>query len=131
MPIEVQATHYGLRSTVWDPITPEEEQSWLASVKAMVPQLDPFYGQLVDLRRLRVDALTDPNLVKSAMEFVLAHGLQRSAVIVDDPVIAMHTKRLSWETGVYRWERYLDASEEPDWERVALDWIDHAIDPDL
>ncbi|MGB9500437.1 MAG: hypothetical protein ACKVE4_12015 [Dissulfuribacterales bacterium] len=34
------------------------------------------------------------------------------------------------ETGIYEWERYIDVSSSPDWERIAVDWISKGIDPD-
>lgn len=131
MPVRLEVTHFGLRSTVWDPLTVQEERSWLAGIKEQVPTLETFYGQLIDLRGRGVGGLSDPSIVVDAMHYVLAHGLLRSAVVVADPLIAMHVKRLSWDSGVYEWERYIDASVEPDWERLAVEWIDHGIDPDL
>jgi hypothetical protein len=129
MPSEVTATYFGIRIRTWDPLTYAEQEQWLQDLTALVPTLDPFYGQLVDLRDLRGICASDPALIEEGMNLVLACGLKRSAVIVSDPVTAMEVKRMAWETGVHEWERYLDASSEPDWERLALDWIDHAIDP--
>lgn len=131
MPIEVVPTYYGIRTTAWDPLTTAEEIVWVSRLRSLIPTLDTFYGQLVDLRGRRLDGLTNVDLVQEAMELVLAHGLQRSAVIVADSAVAMLTKRVALEMGVYACERYIDASAEPGWERLALEWLDHGLDPDL
>ena len=54
----------------------------------------------------------------------------RSAVILSSPVIAAQFRRIGGETGIGQWERYIDASTEPDWEEVGMNWLLHAIEPD-
>ncbi|MBU0984121.1 MAG: hypothetical protein KKA42_09650 [candidate division Zixibacteria bacterium] len=54
----------------------------------------------------------------------------RSAVILRSPVTTAQFKRIAGETGIFRNERYIDASSLPDWEQIALDWVEKAIDPE-
>ena len=56
--------------------------------------------------------------------------MTRSVVILSDPVIRRQFEDLAKETGIYEWERYIDASTTPNWEKVGLDWLIHAYDPD-
>ncbi len=37
-------------------------------------------------------------------------GMTRSVVILDSAIMAMQFKRLAKDTGIYQWERYIDAS---------------------
>ena len=34
------------------------------------------------------------------------------------------------ETGIYEWERYIDASKTPKWEEIGIEWLVNNIDPD-
>lgn len=34
------------------------------------------------------------------------------------------------QTGIYEWERYIDSSSVSNWEKVGLEWIEMAVDPD-
>ena len=59
-----------------------------------------------------------------------AKGMQRSVVILSSAAIVMQFKRMAKETGIYEWERYIDASKHPDYEKPAVDWLTKGIDPD-
>jgi hypothetical protein len=52
-------------------------------------------------------------------------------VILENAVITLQFRRLAKETGIYNWERYIDASKHKDWEKIGLDWVERGIDPDL
>ncbi|MCK7514850.1 MAG: hypothetical protein MZV70_69840 [Desulfobacterales bacterium] len=51
-------------------------------------------------------------------------GLKRSAVILNSATTTLQFKRIAKESGIDSWERYFDASNEPDWEKKAMDWLD-------
>jgi len=57
-------------------------------------------------------------------------GMERSAVILSSAVVTMQFKRIAQETGIYQWERYIDASKVANWEEVAKKWLVNAEDPD-
>lgn len=56
--------------------------------------------------------------------------MQRSAVVLSNAILTLQFKRIAKETGIYEWERYIDASKNPNWEEIATDWLEKAIDPD-
>jgi len=58
-------------------------------------------------------------------------GMKRSCVILANSITAMQFKRLAKESGIYAFERYVDASAIPDWKKTALSWVKDGIDPDL
>lgn len=128
MPIETYAAPYGYRCDLTDPIAPEERLLWVEQVKGFA-NLPGFYGQLIDIRRSTPNPDEYPS-IREVMEYVRSHGLLRSAVVVNTPKAALNIKQMAWRTGVYEWERYFDASCDPDWERRATEWIVHRIDPD-
>lgn len=57
-------------------------------------------------------------------------GMERSVVIVDSATTKMQFKRIAKESGIYDWERYVNAAETPDWREVGLAWIQDGVDPD-
>jgi hypothetical protein len=59
-----------------------------------------------------------------------AKGMQRSAVILNDAVVTGQFMRLAKESGIYAYERYIDASNDPQWHRHAEDWVRSGVDPD-
>lgn len=130
MPIRTEATHYGYRSTISDPLSPDEDQTWVNEVLEAVRGRDHF-GQLIDMRG-RARLTGDPHqerLIADMMTRLRAQGLLRSAVILSSRQVALKIKQLAFATGLYEWERYLDGTD-PDCEARALDWVERGIDPD-
>jgi hypothetical protein len=125
-------TDYGIRIHAPGYITPPEMRAWSDDLKPKVLSLNgkPF-GLLVDIRTQRSNPQESQEIVKETMVWLRSHGMERSVVVLDSTVALIQILRLAKASGVYAWERYLDASKEPDWEAKALDWIIRAIDPDL
>ena len=59
-----------------------------------------------------------------------AKGMSRSAVAVNGAATKMQFKRIAKESGIYEWERYIDAASTPAWENIGVDWIKSSVDPD-
>ena len=88
------------------------------------------YGVLVDMRELKP-------LPKDAQEFMTQGqlaarkgGMERSAIILNDTIVMMQFKRLAYESGIYDWERYFNAKDDPSYETKAINWIKNGVDPD-
>jgi hypothetical protein len=56
--------------------------------------------------------------------------MSRSVVILSSPATTAQFRRIAGESGIHRYERYVDASHVEDWERVGMDWLLHQIDPE-
>ena len=56
--------------------------------------------------------------------------MERSVVILNSPLMTMQAKRLSKESGIDAFERYIDASNDTNWEKHALAWVKSGVDPD-
>ncbi|HET9656532.1 MAG TPA: hypothetical protein VFP72_14335 [Kineosporiaceae bacterium] len=128
MPIETVPTPYGYRCVLKDPISLEERRLWLEQIKAHADR-PGFYGQLIDIRETVPDPAEAPQIAEG-MAYVRSHGLRRSAVVVSSAKTALTIKQLAWQSGVLEWERYFDASQDPDWEQHAEGWIMQRIDPE-
>lgn len=51
-------------------------------------------------------------------------------MIVESAVAKMQFTRLAKESGIYEWERYVDAESWADPTAVARRWIDDGVEPD-
>jgi hypothetical protein len=129
MPTSTSSTSFGYRTTISSPFTPAEATAWFADVKRVVGKPHTF-GQLVDLRGQKTTTPESNAIVESAMEWVRAQGMNRSAVVLSSAITKMTIMRLAKEAGMYAYERYFDASSDPAWETKALAWLEHGTDPD-
>jgi hypothetical protein len=55
--------------------------------------------------------------------------MERSCVILESAVVTMQFVRLARQSGIYSFERYINAASHPDWHKKALGWIENKIDP--
>ena len=129
MPSTTSATPFGYRTTISSPFSPAEATQWFADVKRAVGAPHKF-GQLVDLRGQKLASDETNQIVQDAMKWVRTQGMERSAVVVANAITKMQIVRLAKEVGMYAYERYFDASADPQWEAKAKAWIEHGTDPD-
>jgi hypothetical protein len=125
-------TDYGFRSTAPGYITPAEARLWFEDLKVRVLRLEGrHFGLLVDSRTQKSNPPDSQEIIREAMLWLREHGMRRSVVVLDSTVALIQILRIAKSTGVYSYERYLDALKDPQWERKAKDWLVHGIDPDL
>lgn len=129
MPYTVQKTPFGYRSEIVSPFAPAEAQRWLSEIKQVVGT-GKLTGQLIDSRLAKANSPESGKVIEEAMTFVRARGLQRSAVILSSSVVKMQIQRMARESGVDSFERYIDASADPEWEKTAIAWIEKGVDPE-
>jgi hypothetical protein len=58
-----------------------------------------------------------------------SRGMERSCVILDDAITTIQFMRLARKSGIFKYERYINASEHRDWLARARNWVRHAIAP--
>ena len=133
MPVpENVSTAYGFRVQAPGYVTPADTRAWFEDLQRRVLALEgrPF-GLLFDARTQRVNPPDTHELVREAMTWSRAHGLERAAVVLDSTVALIPLLRAAKSSGTDVYERYLDAEKDTDWEARAEDWIVRGIDPDL
>lgn len=99
------------------------------SVEALALVNEPF-GVIVDMRSLKPLPADAQAIMVEGQALYKNKGMQRSAVILTNPLTTAQFKRLAKESGIYAWERYLDASSMTNWSEVAVKWVRDGIDPD-
>lgn len=92
---------------------------------------EPGFGVLVDMRSLKPLSRPAQEGIDKVQRAYRKAGMSRSVVILSSPVIKRQFEDIAKETGIYKWERYIDASTTPDWEQTGIGWIEKALDPEL
>jgi len=127
---KIEKQSYGFRLTFGGSIGAEEMSQWLQeSGEVLADQEDEFYV-FVDMRALIPLDRDSQVYMYEGQRLYRRKGMLRSVVILSSPVVAAQFRRIGGETGIGKWERYIDSSNVPDWEEVGLNWLLHAIDPD-
>ena len=93
---------------------------------ASTPLVD-FLSDSSDLQPLQEDA---KNIIVSGQNLYKAKRMNKSAVILNSPVVAGQFKMLAIKSGIYKTERYIDASTNSNPIEKAINWVKDSIDPD-
>ena len=127
---KIDKKSYGPHLTLSGFIPQQELEQWLADSKELIKLFPDEFVVFVDMREMELLAPESRPAMIDGQRYYRAHGMQRSVVILKDKITMMQFKGIAKETGIYEWERYIDANAEPNWEQVAMDWILDAVDPD-
>lgn len=111
-------------------IQKQEMEQWLEESRKALMAAPPEFGVIIDMRTLNPLPKDAQDVMVTGQQMYKVKGMKRSAVILANPTTTIQFKRLAQESGIYAFERYIDASVTPDWSQVALDWVKSEIDPD-
>ncbi len=111
-------------------IEPAEMKEWLEESKNKLAGVISSFGVIVDMRTLAPLPSAAQAIMVEGQQLYKRAGMQRSAVILSNAVTTVQFRRLAKESGIHTWERYLDASAEPQWQQKAVDWVTSGKDPD-
>ena len=127
----IEAREYGFKLTFGGKINAVEMNKWLSISEKILETHDEKFCVFVDMRTLQPLSNDVKIIMEKGQSFYKDKGLQRSVVILNNPATTMQFKHIAIGTGIYKWERYIDSSNNPDWESAGLDWIMRSIDPDI
>jgi hypothetical protein len=128
---KIEKKSWGYHLTFGDFMDAKEMKAWVDESQAMVKPSGPGFGVFVDMRTLKPLAQDAQLVMQEGQKHYKASGMKRSVVILASKLLTMQFKRIAQETGIYEWERYLDASSVPDWEAKGIRWIRDGVDPDV
>jgi hypothetical protein len=126
----IDTTEYGFRLTFGGLMAADEMASWVRDFDIAVGHPTEPFTVFVDMRTLvplRPDA---KELMVEGQRLALERGMVRSVVILANPATTQQFRRIAGESGILGHERYIDASSEPEWEKLGLDWLLREIDPE-
>jgi len=127
---KIEKKPFGYYLTFSDFIKADEMAQWVEDSKQSLINQHGDFGVFVDMRSLMPLPEAAQNHMVEGQKLYKQKGMQRSVVILNSAITTMQFKRIAKETGIYEWERYIDASTVDNWEAVGIDWLEKAIDPD-
>ena len=126
---EIEKKEFGFKLTFGGLISGEEMQAWVADSKKELADAPDAFGVFVDMRTLKPIPVDAQVHMQEGQQLYKDKGMERSVVIVDSSVTKMQFQRIARRTGIDEWERYIDASEDPGWQKTGMDWIVRGVDP--
>jgi hypothetical protein len=127
----IDKTAYGFKLTFGGFMQVAEMQKWHDDITAKLPKVPSKFGIVVDMRTLKPLPQDAQGILVKGQIACKKAGMERSCVILDNPTTTIQFKRLGKESGIYAFERYIDASSNAGWEQAAVKWVSNAIDPDV
>lgn len=127
----IEQTQYGYKLVFEGFLQKQDLSTLLEDMKQTVFSRGRKFPVLMDMRHSRAFPADAQEILKEALRFFKQVGMERNAVVLNSAIATLQARRLGKETGIDAASRYIDASTEQDWERVALDWLVKAVDPDV
>ncbi len=127
---QIEKTDFGVKLTFSGFIQKEEMEKWVKESESTLRSMPGKFSVLIDMRQLKPLPKDAEAEMQKGQKLFKDKGMQRSAVILSSSLTTMQFRRIAKETGIYEWERYFDASTEPNWEAASKDWLARSIDPD-
>ena len=127
---KIEKKEQGFTLTFGGKMDKAELERWLKESEQALTECNGAFGIIIDMRSMQGLPPEAQAVMVQGQGLYKKKGMERSAVIVNSAAIAMQFKRLGKESGIYSFERYIDASTDAGWEKHALDWVKSAIDPD-
>ncbi|HEY5960705.1 MAG TPA: hypothetical protein VIV60_29325 [Polyangiaceae bacterium] len=127
---EINKTAYGFQLIFGDSMSAAEMQQWHDESKVLLTSATPGFGVFVDMRTLKPLTPDAQAIMQQGQKLFKSKGMVRSVVILASALVTLQFKRIAKETGIYDWERYIDASSVKDWQSKGIAWVRDKIDPD-
>jgi hypothetical protein len=128
--IKYEKKDYGIYINYSGIITFYEITEWKKWIEKTVPTIDGDFCVFVDMQKMEILPANCKEKVEEVQQLCRKAGFSRSVIILNDQVTALQFKLIARKTGIYKFERYVDASNNEDWEQLGMDWLLNAVDPD-
>ncbi|RZV10562.1 hypothetical protein BDK88_1731 [Natrinema hispanicum] len=126
----IEEMDFGFQITFAGKMDADELHEWADDSQAVLRDSPDEFGVLVDMRDLKLLNDDEQQLMRDGQQHYQEAGMVRSSVILDSAILTLQFRRLAKESGIYDWERYLNAGTTDDWYQQAVDWLVDEIDPD-
>lgn len=127
---KIEKAPYGLKLTFAGFIQPDEMKQWVEESKTALLSAPKDFGVLVDQTECKAMPEETKLVLQEGQALYKGSGMLRSAVGLNSALTTAQVKRIAQDSGIYEWERYFDASANPDWVTTAVSWIKDGVDPD-
>ncbi|WMX16913.1 MULTISPECIES: hypothetical protein [unclassified Aureispira] len=124
----VEQKDYGVKLTFAGFLRETEMKAWQSEMLTLLDELPPSFGMLIDMIEMTaMPAKSQEILMATQKKF--KPRISRSATITNSVITDMQSKRICTKTGVINTKIFINASETPDWEEKAIDWIENGVYP--
>ncbi|MFH2020302.1 MAG: hypothetical protein ABIJ34_02745 [archaeon] len=127
---KIEKTDYGYKLIFGDFMQKEELEKWVSDSKSTLLKQTGKFSVLIDMRTLKPLPADAQPVMQEGQKLYKTKGMERSCVILANSIITLQFQRIAKETGIYAFERYIDASKNANWLDKALRWLKNAEDPD-
>lgn len=127
---DIERTEFGFRITFAGTMDETELREWIADSESVLRDAPDEFAVLIDMRELQVLSDDEQELMAQGQQRYRDAGMVRSAVILNSAILTLQFTRLAKESGIYDYERYINAEETDDWEHQSLEWLVNGVDPD-
>lgn len=127
---KLEKKHYGLYVTMRGLCSAIEMEAYLQEKDRMLGEFEGPFSIIVDLRSAIPPERRDEQLLEENHARLRERGLQRMAIVIDSPVVAMQAMQISCTAGVRDRTIIINAAKSLDWEEQALNWILYAVRPE-
>ena len=125
----IEETNYGYRMIFEGFLRRDDVDRWVQDIRKQMGSRSEGFGVLVDLRAASAFPADAQDKLFEGIELSREKGMERTSVVVANPISKIQAVRVCKETGIYDTVKFIDASSDPDWESSALDWIQKAVVP--
>jgi hypothetical protein len=126
---KIDKTELGFQLTFGGDMTEAELETWYQESARVLSRIHVPFGVLIDMRTLAPLPAEAQKVMVRGQSMYRTSGMQRSCVILEDPITTIQFMRLAKQSGIFRYERYIDASVHKDWRQEARNWIRDAVAP--
>jgi len=126
---QLEKNHYGIHLKFEGFIQADEVARWFDEVKALLESQPIGFGVFADMRAAKPFPPQSRVLMQNAQKYCKEKGMGRSVVIIQDYITSMQFEEIAKDSGIDQWERYIDASQTPDFEDRAIAWLVSGIEP--
>jgi len=127
---EIERTSYGMRHTFHGILEPKEMKQWYEDSQRMIQKMTKPFGIVMDMRQVFPFRYETEEILYEAQKLIEKSGMDRTAVISEDPKVMTQVRLVSKYAQVHKKQRFIDSITRKNWEQLSEDWIIEGIDPD-
>jgi hypothetical protein len=125
----IEKKPYGFKLTFDGFIKLDEMTKWVEDSKSKLNSAGSKFGIFVDMRNLKPLAADVKSKMEEGQKLYKMKGMERSVVILNSAMTKMQFEKIAKESGIYQWERYINATDNPNWEKDGEAWLTSGTDP--
>lgn len=127
---KIEKQKYGLNITITGDLISDEIIGLTHELKTIAGTLTQPFSVLVDARKMMTLDKSVIHLAAECQRVVKECGRQYAAIVINSPVLKSQGERITLDSGSTEAVRFICSAKNADWEKVAMDWILHGIEPD-